>query len=193
MSNDNSEKKAKLLQLIRNAVSQDKQLREKYNIGEKFRFIRDRLQALLARVEENLQLFETAAQQNKDLLLPDETLIFVHLFNAQGVILHTWHKMLNPSVFYEYSINRPIYAEKKFVETFIKSKTNPNQHAYLTIAIKKQDVMSLASDTEHATDLIGNPLIKVREGSLKFNRLIIFTHNGIDYEVSAEGNLLTKK
>lgn len=189
MSN-NKEKIEKLLQLMHETVQQDAALRTKLNVGDKFRFIRDRLVALVARIEENLALLQQEAEQKQEALAEDEALIFVHLFNAHGLMVQTWQKMVHPSVFYEYSVNRPIYSEKIHIESFIRAKTNKVQHAFLTIAVKKHDIVSIAS--EAMKDPIGHPLIKVREGSLKPNRLLLFTHNGLDYEVNQSG-LLVKK
>ena len=48
-----------------------------------------------------------------------------------------WQNMLTPRVFYEYSVNRPIYAEKKYVDSLLRAKGNKAHHAFLTVAIKK--------------------------------------------------------
>ncbi len=188
MLNENNEQREKLLHLIREIVQQDKLLREKYFIGDKFRFIRDRLHKLLHHTEESLTLLAKQTEKKSNELLEDEALIYIYLFNAHGQVFHTWQKMLNPSVFYEHSVNRPIYTEKSHVEAFIRSKLTPIQHGYITIAIKKSDI--LASKGEPVKDTNGNPVIKVREGSLLFNRLVSFTHNGQNYVMNTAGVLL---
>lgn len=190
MSNKEKEQEEKLLQLMRDAVQHDNELREKHQIGEKFRFIRDRLKALLSRIEESLITLQKETEDKADKVLEDETLVYVYLFNAQGLALQTWQKMLNPAVFYEYSVNRPIYTEKSHVESFIRGKTNKAQHGYITIAIKKQDISKTEASSK---DIIGNPLIKVKEGSLNFKRMFSFTHNGHDYILNEDGVLVKKE
>ena len=96
--------------------------------------------------------------------------------------------MFTPKVFYEYSVNRPIYAEKSHVESFLRSKINKHQHAYLTIMVNRDDITML----EGPKDALGNPSIKVREGSLRFDRLVSFTHNEQDYVLNKYGELVKK-
>lgn len=187
MANENNEQKEKLLQLATYMLEQDKALREQFQIGDKFRFIRDRLQALAKQVEEGVAALQKQEVKKVSELAENEVLIYVYLYNAQGLVFKTWEKMLTPSVFYEYSVNRPIYLEKNQIEEFIRSRTNKIQHAFLTIAINKDHILK----TE-AKDVIGNPLIKVKEGSLSFKRLISFSHNGHDYVVDANGSLIRK-
>lgn len=190
MTNETKEQKEKLLQVMRDAVQQEKALRDKYQIGEKFRFLRDRLNALLSSVEESLSTIHKEVEKKSDVILEDETLVYVYLFNAQGLVFTTWQKMLNPSVFYEYSVNRPIYTDKSFVEAFIRTKPKKVQHGYLTIAVKKEFILS--DPGSQPTDAIGNPLIKVKEGALQFNKMISFTQNEHEYVVNEDGEIVRK-
>jgi hypothetical protein len=187
----NKEQKEKLLQLVRQAVLQDGELRGKFQVGDKFRFIRDRLNTLLANLEEGLAELQQKVEKKSDTITENETLVYVYLYNAQGIVLQTWNKMLIASVLNEYSVNRPIYSDKDHIDAFIRSKPNKVQHAYLTIAVPKQAVTVSASDS--SKDGMGNPLVKVKEGSLQFNRLLAFSHGGHEYAVGASGELVKKK
>lgn len=180
----------KLIELVRSAVTRDRELREEYSIGEKFRFIQDRLRVLLEGLEKKLQVLEQeeASQDKKGSADQKDVMVYVSLFNAQGVALRNWYAMLMPKVFYEYSVNRPIYQDKSHVEAFIRSRPNKVQHAYLTIAIKPSDITISAEQTAQK-DAIGNPLIRVKEGSLKFEKLVSFTHNDQNY-VFHDGELM---
>lgn len=183
------EKKQQLLDLVKEVVAKDKTLRDQFKIGEKFRFIRDRLALLLTKVEESLiESQQEEANEKVDKIADDEIMVYVHLFNAQGLVLDSWQKLLLPSVFYEYSVNRPIYAEKSHIESFIRSKANKVQHGYLTVIIKKSAIMP----SESNKDAIGNPLIKVKEGALSINQLCSFTHNHHDYTLNSNGQLVKK-
>jgi hypothetical protein len=191
MPNESKEQKEKLLKLVRDALQQDNELREKYQIGEKFRFIRDRLQALLSRAEESVTTLQKKVEQTTEQLAADEVLVYVYIFNAQGLVLQTWQKMLNPSVFYEHSVNRPVYTDKSNIEAFIRTKPTKAQHGYLTIAVKSADI--LPASVEQLKDPIGNPIFKVREGSLRANRMISFTQNGNEYTLGEGSELIKKK
>ena len=181
----------KLVQLIREAIQHDVELREKYHVGNKFRFVQDRLHTLLDTLETQIKSVKSAekeSQKKEDSI--HHVLVYVYLYNAQGLMLRSWSAMLTPKVFYEYSVNRPIYAEKKHIEALIKSKTNKQQHGYLTIAVHRDTILTVP-DTA-LKDTLGNSLIKVREGSLHFTHLVAFTHNGQDYVVNSQGELVKK-
>lgn len=188
MPNDAKNRKEQLLEIVRKAAQKDEELRLAYQVKDKFRFIRDRIHSLIARVEENLATLNVITDKKQRMLAADESLVYIYLFNAQGMNLQTWQKMLHPSVFYEHSVNRPIYGEKSFIDAIIRSKANKQQHAYITIAVKKNDILE---QTEIAKDLIGNPLIRVREGALHADRMMGFTHNNTEY--TFEEGIFNKK
>lgn len=192
MSNRIDEPKEKLLALILEAVERDNKLRESYKIGDKFKFIRDRLNALKKQIEDEIKITQKAAKKERAELGEDSTLVYVSLYNAQGSMLKTWQNLLNPAVFYEYSVNRPIYAEQKYVEEFIRVKTNQPQHAYLTIIVKKNEILP-KNPEETLLDAMGHQLIRVKEGSLNMGNLVSFTHNGNNYTVNDDGTLTLKK
>jgi hypothetical protein len=192
MMPENNDLKEKLMTLIREAVAGDKKLREEYQMGDKFRFIADRLAALSMRVEENIAALQKKAEKiTGETLVEDETLVYVYLYNTHGLSLQSWLKMLNPSVFYEYSVNRPVYAEKKDIEAYIRTKVNKTHHGYLTVIVKKTEILPAGAELQK--DTLGNPLIKVREGSLKAEKLISFSHNGHDYRLTESGELVKKE
>lgn len=178
-----------VLTVVRNAVQKDAELREKYLIGEKFRFIRDRLQALQTRIEESLSQIQKKEEKRSDQILEDETVVYVYLFNSQGMNIKTWEKMLNPSVFYEYSINRPVYSDKSHIEAYIRSKSNKSQHGYIEFVIKKSE---LIPGSEQTKDALGHTLIKVKEGSLKADRVRTFIHTEQAYLLNEEGQIVKK-
>jgi hypothetical protein len=182
----------KLHEWARDVVQYDKDLREKYQIGDKFRFIRDRINVVFANVEEALNALKKESVKEVSVLGEGEVMVYVYLFNAHGITLQTWHKMVTPSIFYDHSINRPIYIERPHIESFISRKTNKVQHGFLTIVINKQDILK-GEGADSLKDIYDNPIIKVREGSLLFKKLVSFTHNEHEYVVDEEGNLVKKK
>lgn len=184
MHKNEQEKKQKLIQIIRDAIAKDQALRDQYGIGNKFRFITEKLNELKNYVDLE---FVTVEKEEKEALTvhEDETIVYVHLYNSQGISLPTWRKMVHGSVFYEYSINRPIYSHKNSIEAIIRGRTNKLQHAYLSVIVKKSDIIN-----ETMKDSLGNPLVKIKEGALKREKLLSFSHGGNDYTVSDEGEFL---
>ena len=175
------------MNIINRAVSEDASLRTELHIGDKFRFIRDGVSKLKHDIENALTTINVDTQEDKEVLASDEQLVYVYLFNAHGIDLRTWVRMLHASVFYEHSVNRPIYGEKEHIEALIRSKTNRIQHGYLTVAVKRDLIINKG---DYATlDSIGNPVLKIKEASLKPERLMRFTHNGNDYVLDEDGRL----
>ena len=184
---DSKELKEKLLQILNEVVSKDNELRQSLQIGDKFKFIRDRLQALKAKTEAAIETIKLADEGVKRIVEEDEQLVYVYIFNAHGTDLQSWIKMLHPSVYYEYSVNRPIYFEKEHIEAVIRGKAKRVQHGYMSVAVKKTMILSTPENSQK--DQAGYPLIKIKEGSLKPERFIRFTHNDVDYFLSESGRL----
>ena len=167
----------KALSAIKAAMHEDQQLRDKYQIGDKFNFIHQQLQHYIDELQASV-VHQTQEPVAKTVLAHDECIVYVYLFNAHGMQKKTWQKMLNQHVLHEYSVNRPIYLDKQQVESFINSKANRMQHAYLAIAIKKEHIVA---EEPAMLDSLGQALIKIKEGALQFHRLMTFHYNGHDY------------
>lgn len=178
----------KLLAIIHTALQQDEQLRQKYQIGEKFRFIRERLQSLLTEIQQQPVTKKTQKKHSEGVSVEeDELLLYVYLYNAQGNSFRTWQNIVTSKAFLDYSVNRPIYQERIHIEAFIRSKTVLAHHGYLTFAVKKERVLS-----NNSKDAMGHSLVKVKEGSLKIEKLLSFTHNEQTYILSENGELIKK-
>lgn len=188
MTKDTKELKEQLEKLIQDALSKDKSLREEFGVGEKFRFVKDKLAALESSVEDALASVKIIEDEAKQDLEEDEAEVYVYIFNAHGIDVQTWTKMLHPSVYFEYSVNRPIYESKDHIESVIRNKPNKTQHGYMTVGIKKEDI--IINSEQGQKDSAGVPMIKVREGSLKPEKFINFTHNDIEYFMGDDGKLI---
>lgn len=192
--NDISKNEAeKLLAIVRDVVEHDNTLRQEFNIGDKFSFVRERLRNLLNQLEDEVKTHQETIEAAVTTRNEDETELYIYIYNSQGLALDTWHKMLHPSVFYEYSVNRPIYLNKADVEALIRTKADRAQHGYISIAVKNQHISPVPTDDAlKKKDAIGGILIRVREGSLDAKRVLSFSHNGHEYQLDASGKLVKK-
>lgn len=186
-----NEQKDRLLKSVRDLVEQDANLRKQFHIGDKFRFIRDRLNALLSRLEKLLTVEEKKAEEAGVVVGPDEAVVYVYLFNVNGLTFSSWRNMVGKQVFYEYSVNRPIYSEKAHIEELMRTKRSKEQHAYLAVVIKKTEILKPVSETS-VKDAVGNPLIKIKEGCLHTEKLLAFVHNGRVYVLDEKNQLVPK-
>lgn len=175
----------KIIGLVRSAIDYDKELRQQYKIDDKFRFVKEQLAQLLEELESQFKSTEVIIEKPKE-TAADEITIYIYLFNVHGMNVRSWINMLSQKQFNEYVFNRPIYTDKKSIETLIRSKANKVQHAYLTLALKNEHLIK--SDNA-PLDSLGNSLAKVKEGSLRFENFISLTHNDITYRLNEEGEL----
>lgn len=186
---DEKEKQRNLYREIMGLVYKEQVLRKKLGIGEQGKIIPSRLDALLKYVHDAVSLPQQDATPKRasPSLSENEQYAFVHLFNTNGKILTRWEAMLSPRQITDYSVNRPIYAEQKQVEAYIRSRPNSDEHAFLMMKILKSDVLS--DNLSNANfDALEHPLLKLKEGALKEQGLVYFFHQGERY-IFANGHL----
>jgi hypothetical protein len=192
MTMDESQRLKKLIELMRETISRDEALRQQYEVGTKFRFVSDKLNILMDHLEKRVRSVEKEIKKAKPDIKENLITLYVYLYNAQGLVLRNWLNMLIPKVFYEYSVNRPIYADKSQIESLIRTKSDKVQHAYITISVNEADIIQSKDESMQRKDALGSPLIRVKEGALHFDKLILFTHNGIEYTLNDEGELIKR-
>ncbi len=183
-----------LCEALRVNIAKEVVLREQGQLGERFRFVREQLQMTL---EAMLALTSTAVVNSAAVDAAEELVgkrrIYIYLFNAQGLDLRSWHRMLTAQALYEHSVNRPAYAEKAHIEALLRKKSNLHQHAYLTAAVLPENVQIMTTDVSGVSDdALIHGTARVKEGSLRAEWLVAFTHNNIEYSVNAAGELVKK-
>ncbi len=184
------EQKQKLLALVREAIARDDALREQYQVGEKFRFIRERLHGLLERLEK-LALVEELAEKKRVTEMASDECQSLCTSIMRMALPSKLAKHVKPKVFYEYSVNRPIYSQQLHIEELLRGKANKLQHGYLVFFVKKTDILSPVTETSPQR-CARNPMIKIREGSLRTDKFVVFVHNLHEYILDAEGLLIRK-
>jgi len=180
------ESNADLIKELDNIVNIEKKLRQHCSIGARFKVISAQLQSILKKFTERVQRMQSVsrkAEADTDILAEDEILVYIYLFNAQGVSLKNWQNLLLPRALVDHSVNRPIYAKQKDIEQVIRSKPNKAQHSYLVVKIKKADVLQ----SEDLCDQQDFPLLRVKHGALETDKIKEFVHNGRKYKVSVQG------
>ena len=181
-----------LIDILRSIVKIEDELREDCSMGVRFNVVRAQLQSLLEEIEQEVTYFlNTQASkegQNSLEIKEGERLVYVYLFNAQGMALKTWQNLLLQSALIEHSVNRPIYAEKEQIEAVLRAKSNKEQHAYIEIVIKDDDILKTAKSGA-LQDQYGYVLLRVRQGSLRTENIRSFFHEDSEYSVSSDGIL----
>jgi hypothetical protein len=170
-----------LYRLISEAVEQEKALRGKHKVGERFNVIRTQLLSTLEKYKdeyEAIQQQEKLTVRKERKLQENETIVYLYLFNAQGNAVEAWQNMLTPRALFDYSVNRPIYLNKEDIERVIRARPNKAQHAYIEVVIDKEDIME---DKPH--DQYQHPLLRVRQGAIKDGNILFFCYRDKSYSV----------
>ncbi len=171
-------------------VKEEKELRNKYGIGDRYKAITSRLESLFTYVQQavNVPKQEDTPQPVVAALREDERYVFVHLFNAKGRMLTRWEAMLSPRLLQEYSVNRPVYGDQKQVEAYIRSRSDHEDHAFVVMKVARIDILP-STNSEHCCDPLGHPLLKLKEKALKEQGFVSFFHQGQRY-VLTDGRLV---
>jgi hypothetical protein len=175
-----------LLSLIQEIEALDQSAREKYGIGNKFKFVSNEIEAIKSQLSNQLSLKGSVVQQkNLDMIAADEVLVYVYLYNTNGLSIPTWVNFLTPKLFFEYSVNRPAYTDINSVRALLRSKPNKVQHAYFSVAVQSANIF----DDAVIKDALENPLIRVKEGAYQLDKLIRFYHADIEYRLHLDNIL----
>ena len=184
----------KLRHLFSEALIEEQALRDKFGAGNQLDIIPKKLQGILQEVEDNLaKIIQLSEQQQtrSQGLAEDDTIVYVYLFNGHGKELSSWGAMMTKDALFGYSVNRPIYHEKKYIAKLLESRTPLENNGALAVVVKNTEILTQL-EKAFAMDLFEQPLVKVKEGALKFDRIQYFFHKGIEYTVGERGKLTVR-
>jgi Dot/Icm secretion system protein IcmQ len=97
--------------------------------------------------------------------------VYILLYQVDGNNLSIWQNMLKSLT--KYSVNRPIYTSEEHVQAVVRSKPDPIRHAYVIVAVKKDEVIS--SETQKL-DSQGHNLFILKEKAIDAKNIISFVH-----------------
>lgn len=178
---------------IKALIEEEKLLRSRLNIGDQYRSIHSRLETLFNDVKQlTLSTHQAVVASDLPLVLSaSQQYIYVYLYNARGKTLARWENMLSPQSIEEYSVNRPIYASRAHVESYIRSRINSDEHAGLVMKVEKTDIVP-CTGKEVRYDILGQPLLQLKERVLHIENLVSFFHQGRDYQF-VQGHFLPQE
>jgi len=185
------ERNRKIIDIVRQAIINDQARREKFKIGDQYSFIPEKLQAILKRLEDNLDYSEEVVNSlpawHRE-VADDEQVVFIYLYNAQGKDKHVWERLLSNNSFAEQCFSRPIYLNHSDVEKVLRSRGDLPHHAFITVVVKKNHILN-----SNQQDSLGGQLIRLVENSLKIDNIIEFFHLGKMYYRDHRGRLILKE
>lgn len=106
-------------------------------------------------------------------------LVYISLYQSDPLNLTKWENTLKS--IREYTITRPVYAQQDHVEEAIRSKQGAINEGFVTVYIKKEDIIP-AYVGKKVEDRWGHELLTIRDGSLLPSNILEFVHQGKKYE-----------
>lgn len=134
------------------------------------------------------QIKEEAHEASRFSLRSDQQEVFVSLYSLDGANIQSWEKII--SNLPGQMISRPIYLKEEQVISFLKTKENKENEAYVAIFINKSDIINLPPD-KAIIDKLGNPLLSLKDKTLDLNNISRFVHSSGVYKY--KGNHLIKE
>jgi len=179
--------------LIERAIKEEADLRERYALGARFSIIANQLNSLRDGAILHINNRENHNHIRDDFegvkIGEDERRVYVYLFNAQGSVLSSWGKLLARRALLDHSINRPIYTELNDIEELLRTKKELANHGYLEVIIKNEHILS-DSKSFAFRDALDHPLLRLKQGALKSEKIVRFVLEEKCYQVTEEGHLL---
>ncbi len=177
--------------LLQEMLAQEQQLRGKFKVGDMLDIVPKQLHNMLNEVEENLariSALSATKRKRANLLADDEVVVYAYLFNGNGKELYSWSSMMTKDALFSYSVNRPIYDKKEYIDHVLEQRRPRENNAALAVIVKKSDILP-SKEAAFAKDILEQPLIRVREGAFLPENVQYFLHNNKRYAVGERGKL----
>ncbi len=129
---------------------------------------------------------EAAHHANKMALRSGQREVFIALYAFDGNNIQSWERMVFNLP--NQVTSRPIYANEQDVQALIKTKTNKNNEAYVTMFIQEGDILMVSPD-KTLVDRLGKPLLMLKNKTLRLDNVGRFVHVSGTYHF-AHGRLV---
>lgn len=147
--------------------------------GKKLRGMRDDFASEMNRDQNAASAGMDAQKAHQELMQDKQRQIFIALYSSEGSNLQSWERILTNLA--RQVLSRPIYAEERDVQYFIKSKENRINEAYVAIYVNIEDILVLPSD-KVLKDRFGKPLITLKDRAINVENISYFQHNESQYQ-----------
>lgn len=176
---------------IKQLVDFEAKKRQDCEIGVRFSVIKNLIQGINQHLKEVIKQREIEApdEDDKDDNENEGRDVYVYLFNILGRKLSSWYHLFSQQALMEHSVNRPIYGRREHIDELLRSKDSLEQHAYIVVSVDPEDITMDMTDSV-LKDNLGNPLMRVRQGSLRVENVKYFHHMERDYKLTDEGTLV---
>lgn len=146
-------------------------------IGKKLRQMRDNLAEKVDKFEDNS---ESSLGFLSSKLAMENSLVevFVGLYSIEGVKLQSWEKIV--ANLRRQIVSRPVYASKDEIVSIIKSKEKKINEAYVSIFVKKEDILQLRED-KRPVDKLGQTMLVLKDDAIALENINFFVHMSVSY------------
>lgn len=166
-----------------------KKLKEvRFNLKNRLRFLDPSFEEVTQETAA-IQTINTATSGEPAVHSPaaDQTEAFVSIYNAEGINLLKWEKIL--LTLEKQFVTRPVYATEKEMRAVMRTKINRRNDAYISFYLLKTDITP-PKDGKAPLDRQGNALLLLKDTALKLQNINRFYHESGIY--SYQNNTLTR-
>lgn len=157
-------------------------------IGKKLRDVRDRFQNEMG-LAEFMDEGGESKKKDQNLAIENSKLatVYISLYQAEGSNLQKWGAVVNSLI--AHTLSRPVYRNEADIQAMIRAKDYKMNDAYIAVKVKEEDIIK-STDEKPVVDRLGHELLLLREGALRLQNIIAFTHLSVKYHFS--GGTLTR-
>ncbi|OGV32355.1 MAG: Dot/Icm secretion system protein IcmQ [Legionellales bacterium RIFCSPHIGHO2_12_FULL_35_11] len=107
--------------------------------------------------------------------------VYISLFSLEGVKLQSWEQIVYNIK--KQVISRPVYATEEEVVNFIKTKSQKLNEAYISIFVRKEDILIPKGD-KSPVDRLGQNLLVLKDNAISLDNVNFFIHSTGSYRYS---------
>lgn len=158
-------------------------------IGQKLQELRDRYSQEMALEQQEKSMSQDMSPAHLAARVAErsgQVEVYVSLYSAEGGDLHGWERLLH--TLGKQIISRPIFQSESDVRELIRSKVNKKNEAYVSVYVKKGDIMPPPGG-KAPLDALGHKLLVVREGATTAANVTSFKHQSGKY-ILKDGKLV---
>lgn len=112
--------------------------------------------------------------------------IFIALYSLEGSNMQTWERIVVN--LRKQMISRPIYSNEDDIKSWIKTKENKINEAYVSVYVSQTDLLAIAED-KAPVDKLGKKLLVLKDNTINLDNIHNFVHESGTYRY-AHGRLI---
>lgn len=142
-------------------------------IGKKLKEMRDDLAEKIKKVDESTDISSDDFFAKNVAMRDSLKEVFISLYSLEGVKLQSWEHIV--ANLRRQIVSRPVYDSEDEVINLIKTKEKKINEAYISIFVRKEDVLEIKAD-KIPVDKLGQKLLTLKDNAVSLENINFFKH-----------------